>query len=264
MPELPEVESARLVIALRALHLPISRVQAIDPYVCRPFAAEDFRRLLIGHRLDRVDRVGKLLLLSVGGRSLGLHLGMGGRVVVTDAAGHVDRESDSTHGLAGPHRPQWDRLVLQFTDGTALRLVDKRRLGRATIDPDTTHLGPDALQITRTQFDAALLTGHRPVKARLLDQASISGIGNLVADETLWRARVSPLHQTGALTRREVSALYRSMHAALNWALTHGGSHTGRLIPHRHQGGRCPRCDRQLSYARVGGRSSWWCPEEQR
>ena len=119
--------------------------------------------------------IGTLLLLPVASSVLGLHLGMGGRVVVTDADGQVDVAADSTHGLAGPHRPQWDRIVLEFADGTALRLVDKRRLGRATLNPDTARLGPDALQVTRAEFDAAVLRGPPPVKARLMDQTAISG-----------------------------------------------------------------------------------------
>jgi formamidopyrimidine-DNA glycosylase len=263
MPELPDVESARLVIAHYALHRPIVRVDSVDPYVCRPFSARDFQQALIGRQLDQANRVGKQLLLPTAGHVLGLHLGMGGRVVITDGDGQVGIEADSTHGLAGPHRHEWDRFVVTFADKTALRLVDKRRLGRATLDPDISHLGQDALQIATRAFDEAILRGRGPIKARLMDQSVLSGVGNLIADETLWRAKVAPTRASNTLSAPELSALYRSMRHALRHAVSEGGSHTGRLIPHRHEGGLCPRCGSPLAYTRVGGRSTWWCTNEQ-
>jgi formamidopyrimidine-DNA glycosylase len=189
---------------------------------------------------------------------------MGGRIVVSAVDGHIAREADSTHGLAGPHQPQWDRFVLRFSNGTALRLVDRRRLGRVTIDPDIDGLGPDALLATRAEFDAAILRSRSPIKARLLDQTAISGIGNLIADETLWRANIAPTRPSNSLTTNDLRALFRCARQALRSAVKHGGSHTGRLIAHRHEGGHCPRCGSLLTFLRVGGRSTWSCPHEQR
>jgi formamidopyrimidine-DNA glycosylase len=96
-----------------------------------------------------------------------------------------------------------------------------------------------------------------------MNQSVLAGVGNLIADETLWRAKVAPRRRSHTLRDEELAALYRSMRHALRHAVATGGSHTGRLIPQRHEEGRCPRCGSPLKYARVGGRSSWWCTNEQ-
>lgn len=269
MPELPEVESARLVIELLALNRPIVSIEDVDEYVCRPHRTQDFRRALIGRSFTKASRRGKSLRLPTAGAdgkecaALGLHLGMGGRIVVTDAGGNVISGGDSTDGLAGDHRADWDRFTARFADGRALRLVDKRRLGRAILDPDLSRLGPDALTVGLVQFRASLGASTVAIKARLLDQPVIAGVGNLIADEMLWRARVDPSCPTAQLTCEQVQALHRSMRSALGHAMKHGGSHAGHVIAARHADGRCPRCDAPMRYARLGGRATWSCSEEQ-
>ena len=87
---------------------------------------------------------------------------------------------------------QWDRFALDFADGGRMALRDKRRLGRALIEPDFSHVGPDAAEVGRDVFRERVGRGAAPLKARLLDQGVIAGVGNLLADETLWRAKLSP------------------------------------------------------------------------
>ena len=113
---------------------------------------------------------------SEDGPILGLHLGMAGRLV-------VDEE---------PAPNNWDRFTIHFDDGGMLALRDKRRLGRARLEPDLDLVGPDAAEISRAEFRARIGRGTAPLKARLMDQGVIAGVGNLLADETLWRARLSP------------------------------------------------------------------------
>lgn len=267
MPELPEVESARGVLAGCTLRRAIVAVDDVDSYVCRPHRAEDFRDALVGARFTGVHRQGKSLLIrardDTGSRpALGLHLGMGGRLVVTDADGPL-AGGDSTHGLAGPAHARWFRLSVHFADGRTLHLVDKRRLGRAVLDPDLSRLGPDALDVGLAAFRAALGASKAPVKARLMDQSVIAGIGNLLADETLWRARIDPATPTVELPDPAITTLHRSMRAAVQHALRHGGSHTGRVIPARVAGGSCPRCGAPMRRARIGGRTTWSCSAEQ-
>jgi formamidopyrimidine-DNA glycosylase len=157
-------------------------------------------------------------------------------------------------------RPLWDRFTVEFDDGTRFALRDRRRLGRAVLNPDFGHVGPDAGVVGREQFRERIGRGRAPVKARLLDQGAISGVGNLLADEALWRARLHPRRVTGELSTEELDRLRRAVRAATRDAIRDGGVHTGAIIPHRAAGERCPRCRTEMARATVGGRTTWWCP----
>ena len=181
------------------------------------------------------------------GPTLGLHLGMAGRIVVD--GGNSERG--------------WDRFKLDFEDGGSLALRDKRRLGRVVLEPDLSVLGPDAAEVSRSEFRRRVGRGRTPLKARMLNQRVIAGVGNLLADETLWRAGFSPLRESGSLSDQELDELRRALRAATRRAIRQGGVHTGDLIRHRRRGGECPRCGATLERATVGGRTTYWCPREQ-
>ena len=155
---------------------------------------------------------------------------------------------------------RWDRFALEFADGGRMALRDKRRLGRVLIEPDFSHIGPDAAEVGRDVFRVRVGRGTTAVKARLLDQGVIAGVGNLLADETLWRARLSPRRVAGELTVEELDRLRRELRAAIRDAISGGGVHTGRFMPTRERGGHCPRCGGPLERATVGGRTTFWCP----
>lgn len=271
MPELPEVESARVVIARTVLDQRIVAIEDVDTYVCRPHTAEEFRSALVGRRILRANRRGKLIWCETSplrgqraaGPHLGVHLGMGGRIVVTDRSDRVVPDGDSTHGLAGAHQDRWDRFTVQMSNGLALRLVDKRRFGRVWLNPDAAALGPDALDVGLAEFRRLLARGRSPIKARLLNQSVLAGIGNLLADQALWQSKISPAKRVDELQPAEVAALYRAVRQTLQRAIAAGGSHTGRVIPARHEGGVCPRCGAPMRHGTVGGRSTWWCEREQ-
>jgi formamidopyrimidine-DNA glycosylase len=245
MPELPEAERARQQIE-RVLDREIVAVDDRDTYVCRPHAPGEIAAALVGRRLTKAHRRGKFLWVETGdgGPDLGLHLGMAGRIA-------VDEE---------PAPRQWDRFALEFADGTRMALRDKRRLGRAVIEPDFSHVGPDAAEVGREEFRARIGRGSAPLKARLLDQKAIAGVGNLLADEILWQARLSPRRPTGSLSEAELDALRRALRAAVRSAIRKGGAHTGAFIAHREREGHCPRCGTPLSRATIGGRTTYWCP----
>ena len=170
---------------------------------------------------------------------------MAGRILVDGAA-------------ATPSK--WDRFALTFEDGSRLALRDKRRLSRAILHPDFSHVGPDAGDISREAFRERVGRGHTAVKARLLNQGALSGVGNLLADETLWQARIDPRRDTGALSEAELDGLRRSLRAALRSAIRKGGVHTGTFIQARRHTGVCPRDGHPLDRGRVGGRTTLWCP----
>jgi len=267
MPELPEVERARALIADRALGRRIEMVDDGDEWVCRPHAPGEIAAALTGATLTHAHRRGKTMWMETDGDAvLGLHLGMAGRIVV-DAGAEGDPPSSSERDGGEPdgaHPRGWDRFTLRFADGGRLALRDKRRLGRVRLDPDLSALGPDAAEIGRDAFRRAVGSGTAPVKARIMDQSVLAGVGNLLADETLWRARLHPMRPAGELDDEELDRLRRELRAATRSAIRHGGVHTGEVIPRRRRGGACPRCGAELERATVGGRTTWWCPVEQR
>ncbi len=244
MPELPEVERARQTLE-SALGRRIGGVDDRDSYVCRPHAPGEIADALTGHTLVSAHRRGKFMWLETDdGPALGLHLGMAGRIV-------VDPEDTS----------RWDRFTLEFEDGGRLVLRDKRRLGRALLNPDFSHVGLDAAEVSRADFRRLIGTGRAPIKARLLNQGAISGIGNLLADQALWQARIAPARSVSDLSVEDLDRLRREVRAAVRAAIRKGGAHTGRFIAARGREGACPRDGHPLERATVGGRTTYWCPQ---
>ena len=265
MPELPEVETARVIIDGYALDRPIEDVDDSDTYECRPHLPGEIRGALVGRRLTAVHRRGKSMWCdaSEDGPVLGIHLGMSGKIVIVGTDGNEFDGGDywERGRAAGDHR--YTRFSLSFADGGALLLVDPRRLGRVRLDPPVDELGPDAADISRAQFRAAFASGTAPVKARLLDQNAIAGIGNLLADQALWLAKISPRRPVRELTRNDVNRLYRAVLASVASAVGAGGVHTLSVIPYRKPGALCPRDGVPMVTGQVGGRTTWWCPREQ-
>jgi formamidopyrimidine-DNA glycosylase len=258
VPELPEVERARALVEARALDRAIAEVDDSDGWVCRPHAPGEIGDALRGRRLTKALRRGKSMWFETDGGDgpvLGIHLGMAGRIVVDDVAAG-DR-------LVGPDGDRWDRFRIFFEDGGMLALRDKRRLGRVRLEPDLSGVGPDAALVSRDAFRARVGHGTAPLKARIMDQAVIAGVGNLLADEALWQARLSPLRLAGSLSAEELDRLRRAIRAAVRSAVKLGGVHTGTFIEHRERGGHCPRDGVELERATIGGRTTYWCPEEQ-
>jgi formamidopyrimidine-DNA glycosylase len=261
MPELPEVEAYRRLAEDAALDRPVSKVIAPDAwYLKKGLTADVLADALEGRSFRSADRVGKLLLLSTrGGPTVGLRFGMSGRLVVDGRAG-VDGLLYSTN----VPRDRYDRLTIEFDGGGDLRMRDPRRLGGVELEPAATALGPDALGVGAAALGRALAGSTAPLKARLMDQSRIAGIGNLIADEVLWRAGLSPTRPAGSLSPAELRRLHRHLNRTLGDLLARGGSHTGDLLPARRPGGVCPRDGTPLARATVGGRTTWWCPAHQR
>ena len=275
------METARKVIAERALHRTIVAVDDTDSYVCRPHAPGQIRDALLGRQLIAAHRRGKTMWCETSGLDgsadhgsaehgsaehgpdLGLHLGMAGRIVVESPGLETAWGGEPFRRDAQPARAQWDRFRLDFADGGSLVLFDKRRLSRVRLNPGLAALGPDAGTVTEAEFRDLVRRGTVAVKARLLDQSKIAGVGNLLADEALWQARISPQAPAGSLSRPAVSRLYQSLQAALASAEANGGVHTGEVIAARRRGGVCPRCGAPMRQGVVGGRTTWWCSREQ-
>jgi formamidopyrimidine-DNA glycosylase len=213
-----------------------------------------------GRTVAGVRRIGKLLILDLDDESrLGLRFGMSGRLLV-DGGAAIDR----LQYASGRNEPAWDRFGLRFIDGSDLRIRDPRRLGGVELEPDEGRLGVDAGSATLADLEAALGRSVAPLKARLLDQARIAGIGNLLADEILFRAGLDPVRAAGSLSSTERRRLHKAIGRVIAELTVRGGSHTGDARQAMALDGLCPRDGAPLQMRRVGGRTTVSCPVHQR
>ena len=258
MPELLEVESYR-----RAADAVVGRrirgvVAPDDWYLKGGLDETTVHDALSGRRIEGTRRIGKLLLLDTDGPVLGLRFGMTGRLIV-DGAAPIDRLLYAS----GEDRPEWHRFALDLEPEGSLVMADPRRLGGVELDPDESALGVDAGALDVESLGAALSSSTTAVKARLMDQARVAGLGNLLTDEVLWRAGVDPARRSCDLGADEVDDLLGSIREVLVDLGRRGGSHTGDLGPHRQPGGSCARDGEPLVRRTIGGRTTWSCPRHQ-
>lgn len=260
MPEVLEVESYRQ-LAQRTVGATIVRGWA-DGYAAKKLSSPaTWSRAVKNLTITGASRRGKLLLLETSGVTLGMRFGMTGVLLIDHDAG-ID-------GLFyGPHtyKSEWIRGGLELDDGRKLILHDPRRMGRFEIDPDLSDLGPDALTLTRKEFDGVLHVqrGEGPaIKARLLDQSVVAGVGNLLADEILFRAAIDPRTPTGSLSDDERQRLYKAFALTMRTLKRRGGSHLGDHMEARFPGGLCPLDGGEMRVATVGGRTTYWCSTHQ-
>ena len=161
------------------------------------------------------------------------------------------------------------RARFTFDDGGKLLMHDPRRFGSLELAPDEDRLGPDALDVSLADLRAALAIAPErsgaaaPLKARLMDQERLAGMGNLLADEILCRAGLAPDAADAAHRRRAERSCTRQLRATLRQLGRRGGSHMGDLMEERDAGGRCPRDGAELRRETVGGRTTYWCPVHQ-
>lgn len=260
VPEILEVESYRK-LASRVVGATIVRGWA-DAYLAKKLTSPGaWARAVRGLTVESTSRRGKLLLLATSGPTLGIRFGMTGVLLLDGEAG--------IEGLFyGPHEfsAKWLRGGLEFDDGRKLLVHDPRRLARFEIEPDLSSLGPDALTLTKKQFEQLLAVdrGEGPaIKARLLDQSKVAGVGNLLGDEMLFRAGIDPRTPTGRLGMEDRRRLLSAFRATMNALARRGGSHLGDHMDARVPGGFCPRDGGTMMVATIGGRTTYWCSVHQ-
>ncbi|NNF54604.1 MAG: formamidopyrimidine-DNA glycosylase [Acidimicrobiales bacterium] len=240
----------------------VQRVDAPDAYYIKGgVSPAQLAEVLVGRTVTGTERIGKLLLLDLDHErhALGLRFGMSGRIVVDENA-----VIETLQYSSGRDDPAWDRFALHFeSPGGTLRINDPRRLGGVELAPDVTKLGVDLFQATPAAVRDHVVSSSVALKARLLDQRSIAGIGNLLADEILWRAGLDPARPANSLTVAETERLSRHIRSVARQMLAKGGSHMGRLQPARERRGRCPRDQTELERRTIGGRTSYSCPLHQ-
>jgi formamidopyrimidine-DNA glycosylase len=260
VPEILEVESYRL-LADRVVGSTITRGWADALLAKKLHSPSSWARAVKHLTVTGTSRQGKLLLLLTSGPTLAMRFGMTGVLLLDGDAG--------VEGLFyGPHSYQskWLRGGLEFDDGRKLVVHDPRRLARFEIDPDLSELGPDALTLSKKQFDQLVRfeRGEGPaIKARLLDQSRVAGVGNLLGDEMLFRAGIDPRTPTGLLSVDERRRLYNALRSTLRTLQRRGGSHLGDHMDARYPGGQCPKDGTPMVLATIGGRTTYWCPKHQ-
>jgi formamidopyrimidine-DNA glycosylase len=276
MPELPEVESTRRHVAPALLGATIvDVVVARDRMLRRQPNPQDFARRLTGQPIVAVNRHGKFLETRLGNDIIWVtHLGMSGRI-----------------SLVRHDEPQvaHSNVVVALDTGIDFRMVDPRTFGFVAAytpaeleESSIGRLGRDALtDLPRSRQLGELLAGRRaPIKALLLDQAIVAGVGNIYADESLHRARIAPHRPGGDLTSEEVKALRNAIRLTLRHALREGGTsledlayllpdgrageYVSRLRVYGREGERCRRCGETIARSVLRQRSSFWCPGCQR
>ena len=260
MPEMLEAEMARALIETEALDREIARVTAKDSwFLKRDTTAGALKAALVGRTFSEARRIGKQLLVDTSGDgpTLGLHLGMSGRVVIDGVAA-----GDPLLYASNRDERAWYRFTVHFADGGSLALRDPRRLGGVELEPDETRFGPDAGAITKAEF-ARVLRSTAPVKAALMNQQRIAGLGNLLTDEALWRAGIAPTRPADELSPEECAVLLRAVRATVRTLARRGGSHTGDHMAERRPGGHCPADGTAFLVQSVGGRTTYWCPRHQ-
>ncbi len=273
MPELPEVEVVRRGLAAGVVGRTIERVDVQHARAIRRHlpGAADFSAVLAGQRIIDARRRGKYLWLPLdSGDGLLAHLGMSGQLLVVDPA-----------AADGPHL----RVRFRFTDGASeLRFVDQRTfgglavsLGGADLPAEIAHIAADVLEdsFDDREFHATLRRRHTGLKRALLDQSLISGVGNIYADEGLWRARLHYARATETMNWPQTSRLLAAIRAVMNDALAQGGTSFDALYVnvngesgyfdrsldvYGRQGEPCRRCGTPIARESFMNRSSYLCP----
>lgn len=267
MPELPEVETIRGDLAEAVVGRVITAVEWLDARIVRgDVAGSDLAGRLVGRQGLAVGRRGKFLVWRfTSGGGLLLHLGMSGRLTVGPRTGEA--------------WPRHTHLVLALSSGAAVRMVDPRRFGRvAWLEPPAEGpggMGPEPLspRFTAERLGQILAGRRAPVKAVLLDQRRVAGLGNIYVDEALHRARLHPARAAGSLDVREVEALHRAIRRVLRDALAdrgttfldyrdaHGqrGGHQAHLGVYGRAGEPCRRCGAPIVRVVVAARGTHLC-----
>lgn len=255
MPELPEVEVSRRYLDISSLHQRISAVEVQDSYVLDRISARELARRLKGRRFQKSERHGKHLFVRAGDELwLRLHFGM------TGALEYLKQDEVG---------PKTARVIFRFANSRALAFDDQRKFGEVGLIGNIDEflrmrgLGPDALKINVRQFKTIFSKHRGATKAILLNQQLIAGIGNLYADEILFRTGIHPATEAARLGKKDLARLFRATRHVLAKAIALKTDFNrlpkSWLLTRRGKRGRCPRCGRALQSATIGGRTSWFC-----
>jgi formamidopyrimidine-DNA glycosylase len=284
MPELPEVETVCRQLDPELAGRRIERLEVLDERWCRPVPPQRLEKAIEDRTIRGLGRRGKYLLLHLDGeQTLVMHLRMTGNLVLIEDGGALD-PSEGRRLYEGERSTSERHLRARFTldDGRELWFTDPRRFGEAFLLDDADFegrfesLGVEPLSEEFTVETLGEIAAERivPLKSFLLDQSGVAGVGNIYADEALFRARLHPLSPAGSMRPEHHEALREGIIAALEAGIDGGGAsiddyrdgrgERGRMqdefLVHTREGEPCPRCDGTIVRIVVAGRSTYYCP----
>jgi formamidopyrimidine-DNA glycosylase len=284
VPELPEVETVCRQLDPELARLRIDALEVLDARWCRPVSPAELEGAVEGATIGGLDRRGKYLLLALdGARTLAMHLRMTGNLVLVEGGSRLD-PSEGRRLYEGERSVSERHLRARFRlgDGRELWFTDPRRFGEAFLIDDAdlderfARLGVEPLSAEFTPEALGKMTAGRtaPLKSFLLDQSGVAGVGNIYADEALFRARLHPLSPAGSMKPEHQVALRDAVVAALEAGIDGGGAsiddyRDGRgekgtmqdeFLVHTREGEPCPRCESPIARIVVSGRSTYYCP----
>lgn len=285
MPELPEVETVRRGLHELIIGRKVKSARELSSPKSFPNASEDVQAFLVGAKITGVNRRAKVLLIELNtDYTLVVHLKMTGQLVfrgrgVAFGAGHP------TDSLIGELPDRSTRVVIEFTDGSQLFFNDQRKFGWMKLLPTIEvpnidfmkRVGPEPLEADFTPGQFAERFKRRAktnIKAALLDQTVVAGVGNIYADESLWGAQIHPKRLVGSLTEEEFMLLYGELRSVMNLAIEKGGSTDKNYVNaegkrgsymdfaqvFRREGQPCPRCGTPIKKIKHAGRGTHFCP----
>ncbi|HXR60438.1 MAG TPA: bifunctional DNA-formamidopyrimidine glycosylase/DNA-(apurinic or apyrimidinic site) lyase [Solirubrobacterales bacterium] len=284
MPELPEVETVVRQLEPEVEGRSIERLQVLDPRWSRPVPPEELGRMVDGSTIERLGRRGKYILMHLDReRTLVMHLRMTGNLVLREGEEVLD-PAEGRRLYEGERSSEERHLRARFTlaDGRELWFTDPRRFGEAFLIDDSrleerfAKLGvePFSPEFTPQALGEMAVGRTAPLKSFLLDQSGIAGVGNIYADEALFRAELHPLSPAGSMKPDHLEALRDAVVAALEAGIEAGGSSIDdyrdargekgtmqdEFLVHTREGKECLRCGGTIVRVVVGGRSTYFCP----
>lgn len=257
MPEMLEIEMYRRGAA-PVIGRTIERVEAPDDWYLKNIDAVGVQTALTGSTIESLDRIGKLMIVETSMTTLGLRYGMTGIPLVDGEPVLAELEYSSRR-----LDPDWNRFSLFFAGGGSLVINDPRRLGGVELPADLSGLGPDAWSVEPDVLAGIFARYRVAAKALLLNQKRIAGLGNLLADELLWRTGVAPQRPANEVSPDAVRRIADALPSMLDELYERGGSTCGDHFPERNPDGHCPADGEPMRHDTVGGRSTWWCPAHQ-
>jgi formamidopyrimidine-DNA glycosylase len=278
MPELPEVETVarglqQTIAGRRILSVALEKTDFIDD----PAALEEH---LPGRKIERVERYGKFMLLRLSPEKVEPQGALNGSGAAAALLVHLGMTGNLAPAPASKPCEKHTHIRFLLDDGRELRYTDSRRFGRVALLSDASlagelqRFGADPLEVDAEEFAARIRSRRARIKALLLDQSVLRGVGNIYADESLWRARIHPAKLGARMTRSEAERLRHALQEILRKAIVLRGSSISDFVDaegqpgeyQRHhraygrEGKRCYRCGTPIRRVIVAGRSSYFCP----
>ena len=275
MPELPEVETIRLVLSDVLPGKRIKQVHLHETRMLRGQSQSEFKSRLKGRRITRLDRRGKFLLIRLDSGSLLVHLGMSGQIILSSTSQDKDKNLLS---LPDKHT----HMILELDSNSKVYFRDPRMFGRFGLIDESeekrlfARLGPEPLspQFTSRSFHSALKGRTASIKSLLLNQKIVAGLGNIYTDETLFRAGLLPHKAGGELTLKETRSLHRAIRRVVKEAVLQGGTSISDFLDPKHRRGTfqlalkvygregqpCLKCGEIIHKEIVAQRGTRWCP----